>query len=76
LLVRGYIELIGSWPFRQIEWLKINLSITEHIGSLVKLKQHNYLKEISAFLQSKNVTYSINERIIRIPFFEFIGQYS
>jgi hypothetical protein len=76
LPVRGYIELIGPWPFRQIEWLEINPAVTEHIGMLVKPKQHNYLEEISAFLQSKNVAYSINEGIIRIPFSEFIGQYS
>jgi hypothetical protein len=76
LLVRGYIELIGPWPFRQVEWLEINPAVTEHTGRLVKPKQHNYLEEISAFLQSKNIAYSINEGIIRIPFDEFIEQYS
>ena len=76
LPVRGYIELHGPWPFREVEWLEINPAVTEYIGRLIKPKQHNYLEEVSAFLQSKNVAYSINEGIIRIPFAEFIEQYS
>lgn len=76
LPVNGYIELHGPSPFREVEWLEINTDVTEHIGRLVKPKQHNYLEEVSAFLQSKNVAYSINERIIHIPFAEFIEQYS
>jgi hypothetical protein len=76
LPVRGYIELQGPWPFRQTEWLEMNPAVTEHIGRLIKTKQHNYLEEISAFLQSRNVAYSINEGIVRIPFAEFIEQYS
>jgi hypothetical protein len=75
LPVRGYIELVGPWPFRQVEWVEINPAVTEHIGRLVKPKQHNYLEEINTFLQSKNVAYSINKGIIRISFAEFIEQY-
>ncbi|MFD1871964.1 DUF6678 family protein [Hymenobacter bucti] len=73
LPVRGYIELNGPWPFRQIEWLEINPAVTEHIGRLVKPKQHNYSEEISAFLHSKSIAYSIKEGTIRIPFSEFTG---
>ncbi|MGI4742301.1 MAG: DUF6678 family protein [Janthinobacterium lividum] len=76
LPVCGHIELIGPWPLRQVEWLGINPTITEHVGKLVKPKQHNYLEEISAFLYSRSVAYSVNEGIIRIPFPGFIGQYS
>jgi hypothetical protein len=76
LPVDGYIELHGPSPFREVEWLEINPAVTEYIGRLIKPKQHNYLEEISAFLQSRNVAYSINEGIVRIPFAEFIEQYS
>jgi hypothetical protein len=75
LLMRGYIELHGPWPFHQIEWLEINPSVTEHIGRLVKPRQHNYSEEISALLHSKNIAYSINEGVIRISFSELAGQH-
>lgn len=70
LPVRGYIELIGPWPFKEVEWLEINPIVTEHIGRLVKPRQHNYLKDIIAHLNSRGINHSVNERMIRIPFFE------
>jgi hypothetical protein len=76
LPVNGYIELHGPCPFREVEWLEINSIVMEHTGRLVKPKQHDYSQEISAFLYSKNVAYSIKEEVIRISFSELTGQQS
>ena len=51
LPVRGYIEVIGPWPFREVEWLEINPIVMEHIGRLIKPKQHNYLNDIVTLLK-------------------------
>ena len=72
LPVRGYIELVGPWPFREVEWLEINPIVIEHIGRLVKHRQHNYLENIIAHLNSEVINHSINEGMIRIPFSELI----
>jgi hypothetical protein len=71
LPVRGYIELIGPWPFREVEWLETNPVVMEHIGRLVKPRQHNYLENITSFLQSEGIAYSILEEVVRIPFSQF-----
>jgi hypothetical protein len=68
LPVRGYIELIGPWPFREVEWLEINPIVVEHIGRLVKPKQHNYLENITSFLQSQGIAYAVVDEAVRIPF--------
>lgn len=71
LPARGYIELVGPWPFREVQWLEINPIVIEHTGRLVKPKQHNYSENITAFLQSEGIAYSIIEEAVRIPFSEF-----
>jgi hypothetical protein len=76
LPVRSYIELHGPWPFREIEWLEINPIVLEHIGLLVKLKQHNYLENITSYLKSEGISHSIDEGVVRIPFSELSEQYS
>jgi hypothetical protein len=76
LPVRGYIELIGPWSFREVEWLEINPSVIEHIGRLVKSRQHNYLEDIIAHLNSEDINHFVNEGMIRIPFSELSEQYS
>ena len=76
LPVRGYIELHGPWPFREVEWLEINPIVIEHIGRLVKPRQHNYLENIMAHLKSEGISHSIDEGMIRIPFSELSEQYS
>jgi hypothetical protein len=70
LPVRGYIELHGPWPFREVEWLEINLIVVEYIGRLVKPKQHNYLENITLFLQSQCIAYAVVGEAVRIPFSE------
>jgi hypothetical protein len=76
LPVRGYIELTGPWSFREVEWLEINPTVIEHIGRLVKSRQHNHLKNIIAHLDSEGINHSIYEGMIRIPFSELSEQYS
>jgi hypothetical protein len=73
LPVRGYIELHRPWPFREIEWLEINPVVIEHIGRLVKPKQHNHLEEIGAFLFARSGAHLTNEGIIRISLSELVG---
>ena len=68
LPVRGYIEVIGPWPFREVEWLEINPIVMEHIGRLIKPKQHNYLNDIVTLLQLEGVPYSVIEGMLRVPF--------
>ena len=62
--------------FREVEWLEINPIVLEHIGRLVKPKQHNYLENIIAHLKSEGISHSIKEGMIRIPFSELSEQYS
>ncbi len=69
----GYIELHGPLPFQEVEWLEINPVVIEHVGRLVKPKQHNYLEEVGAFLLSKNVAYLVKEGVVRLPFSELVG---
>jgi hypothetical protein len=76
LPVRGYIELIGPWSFREVEWLEINPIVIEHIGRLVKPRQHNYLEGIIAHLNSESINHFINDGMIRISFSELSEQYS
>lgn len=68
LPVKGYIELNGPWPFREVEWLEINPLVVEHIGRLVAPKQWNHLEQIVSLLQSEGVSYSIVDDMVRIPF--------
>ncbi|MBH8569845.1 hypothetical protein KB206_13210 [Microvirga sp. STS02] len=67
LPVRTYIEIIGPWPFREVEWLEINPIVMEHIGRLVAPKQWNHLNTLVSLLQVENVEYSIVDGMIRIP---------
>lgn len=76
LPVKGYIELNGPSTFREVEWLEINPIVLEHVGRLVKPKQHNYLENIIAHLKSEGISHSIKEGMIRIPFSELSKQYS
>jgi hypothetical protein len=71
LPVKGYIELTGPWPFREVEWLEINPTVMEHTGRLIKPRQHNYLENITLFLQSEDIAYSIMKEAVRIPFSQF-----
>ncbi|MBF9142375.1 DUF6678 family protein [Hymenobacter properus] len=68
LPVRAYIEIIGPWSFREVEWLEINPIAMEHIGRLVAPKQWNHLNALVSLLQVENVYYSIVDGMIRIPF--------
>jgi hypothetical protein len=43
----------------------------EHIGRLVKPREHNYLENITSFLQSEDIAYSIMKEAVRIPFSQF-----
>jgi hypothetical protein len=70
LPVPRYIELHGPVPFREVEWLEINSIVVEHIGRLVKPKQHNYLENITSFLQSQDIAYAVTDEAVRIPFSE------
>jgi hypothetical protein len=71
LPVRGYIELHGPHPFRDVEWIEINPIVVEHIGRLVKPRYYTYLEDIISFLQSEGLAYSIVAGAVRIPFLEF-----
>lgn len=68
LPVKGYIELNGPWPFREVEWLEINPIVMERIGRLVAPKQWNHLEQIVSLLQVECVEYRIVDDMARIPF--------
>ncbi|MBD2724551.1 DUF6678 family protein [Hymenobacter armeniacus] len=68
LPVRGYIELNGPWPFREVEWLEINPIVMERVGRLVAPKQWSHLEQIASFLQLEGVEYKIIDGMVRIPF--------
>ena len=68
LPVRTYIEIIGPWPFREVDWLEINPIVMEHIGRLVAPKRWNHLEQIITLLEAEHVNYSLVDGMIRIPF--------
>jgi hypothetical protein len=53
-----------------VEWLEINLTVVEHLSRLIKPKQHNYLENITSFLQSQGIAYAVVDEAVRIPFSE------
>lgn len=65
--VRTYIEIIGPWPFREVDWVEINPVVMEHIGRLVAPKRWNHSEQLIMLLKSEHVNYSVAEGIIRIP---------
>ena len=66
--VRTYIEVIGPWPMREVEWLEIDPIITEHIGRLVAPRIINSFFEIEARLREAEFSYTVSDSIIRILF--------
>jgi hypothetical protein len=65
--VRTYIEIIGPWPFRKVDWLEINPIVMEHVGRLVAPKRWNYSEQIVALLKAEHMSYSLVDGMIRIP---------
>ena len=68
LLVRTYIEIIGPWLFREVNWLEIKPIVMEHIGRLVAPQRWNHLEQIITMLKGEHVNYSLVDGMIRIPF--------
>jgi hypothetical protein len=65
--VRTYIEIIGPWPFREVDWVEINPVVTEHIGRLVAPKRWNHPEQLITLLEAEHVSYSLVDGMIRIP---------
>jgi hypothetical protein len=65
--VRTYIEIIGPWPFMEVDWVEINPVVMEHIGRLVAPKRWNYSEQIIALLEAEQVNYNVVDAMIRIP---------
>ncbi|WP_460500061.1 DUF6678 family protein [Hymenobacter agri] len=65
--VRTYIEINGPWPFRQVDWVEINPIVMEHIGRLVAPKRWNHSEQLIALLEAAHGSYSLVDRMIRIP---------
>jgi hypothetical protein len=66
--VRTYIEIIGPWPFKEVEWVEIDPIVMEYIGRLVAPKRWNHLKQVIALLEAEHIDYDLVDGMIRIPF--------
>ncbi|WP_425556420.1 DUF6678 family protein [Hymenobacter saemangeumensis] len=69
MLARAWVHR-AEWPLAiwEVEWLEINPNVVQRQGRLMPPKQLCYLEEITLLLQAESWPYTIDEKIVRVPF--------